>query len=51
MDEMDALFEIARQMSIKNRLQVASELYHMEHYDPYEYIDILKSIEDDLMEE
>lgn len=51
MDMEDALIELARQMSIDNRIKVAKELYQMEHYDPYEYIDILKDIEDDLVGE
>lgn len=51
MDIEGALIEIARQMAITNRIKVANELYKMDHYDPYEYIDILKDIEDDLIGE
>lgn len=50
MDMEDALIEIARQMSIANSLKVANELYRMEHYDPYEYGEILKDLEDDLID-
>lgn len=51
MDMEDALIEIARQMAITNRFKIANELYKMDQYDPYEYVEILKDLEDDLVGE
>lgn len=44
----EALEEIGRQMAIKNRITLAKELYQMEHYDPYDFVEILTDLEEEL---
>lgn len=48
MEERIALEEIARQMSIQNRLVVSRELFKIGYYTEEDYTDALRDIDDDL---